>query len=124
MSPERQQNQYGREQTHHVHPQPASRFSRFERNHLYRSSRLNRTYDDEAEEEEEDVDSYQGFGTPLPPARAASEAAPQPRHRGEDIPEEFCVTVSSISTSDTESMVLDRPRPPGLLPKPRNITEV
>jgi hypothetical protein len=101
--------------------------SRFERNHLYRSSRLNRTYEEDGVEDEEEVDSYQGFGTPLPPARSSSPGAPphlHHHHRGEDIPEEFCVTVSSISTSDTDSMVLERPRPPGLLPKPRNITEV
>jgi hypothetical protein len=107
---------------HHLHHQP----SRFERNHLYRSSRLNRTYEREQEEEEGEADSYQGFGTPLPPARSSAEPPPPHllRHRGEDIPEEFCVTVSSISNSDTDSVVLDRPRPPGLLPKPRNITEV
>ena len=132
-SPNSQERQpsYVREpsSSHHLPHQPASRPSRFERNHLYRSSRLNRTYDGEAEEDEEDeVDSYQGFGTPLPPVRAASAeaaaaAGPHLRHhRGEDIPEEFCVTVSSISTSDTDSV--GRSRPPGILPKPRNITEV
>ena len=80
---------------------------RFERNNFYRSSRRNRNYEE---------DSYQGFGTPLPPAR------PEPG-RPVDIPDEFCVTVSSISNSDSES-ISDKHRPPHILPKPRNITEV
>ena len=80
---------------------------RFERNNFYRSSRRQRSYEE---------DSYQGFGTPLPPARRD----PGPPA---DIPDEFCVTVSSISNSDSESLS-DKLRPPHILPKPRNITEV
>ena len=89
---------------HHNHLRP----SRFERNSLYRSSRINnRTFDE---------DSYQGFGTPLPPARPGRHA---------DIPDEFCVTVSSISNSDTDSLP-DRLRSSqhAVPTKPRNITEV
>ena len=88
-------------------PRHEHRASRFERNNFYRSSRMNRTFDE---------DSYQGFGTPLPPAR--TETA---RHA--DIPDEFCVTVSSISNSDTDSLS-DKFRPSHILSKPRNITEV
>ena len=78
----------------------------FQRNNFYRSSRMlpPRNYEE---------DSYQGFGTPLPPAR--------PDRR---IPDEFCVTVSSVSnTSDTDSLS-DRIRSSNPIPKPRNITEV
>ena len=84
----------------------------FQRNNFYRSSRMMpppaaRNYEE---------DSYQGFGTPLPPAR--------PDRR---IPDEFCVTVSSVSvsnTSDTDSLS-DRLRSTSNpMAKPRNITEV
>lgn len=88
-------------------PRLEPRPSRFERNNLYRSSRINRTYDE---------DSYQGFGTPLPPGRSETQ-------RHSEIPDEFCITVSSISNSDSESLS-DKLRPPHILPKPRNITEV
>ena len=93
-------------QTSHLSHNNNSNSSKpFQRNNFYRSSRMMpRNYEE---------DSYQGFGTPLPPAR--------PDRR---IPDEFCVTVSSVSnTSDTDSLS-DRLRTGNPVAKPRNITEV
>merc|ERR1719330_419858 len=96
-----------------IHKNPAHNQSAeleyFQRNNRLRSSTLNRTPEEAYVGTVEDT--YLGFDCPVPDRQSHTQFESR-------IPEEFCVTVSSVSESGSDK----QRKPPPLMPKPRSIT--